>query len=386
MGRRLGQVMWLTILAGLVGCGSGDDDDSAAPADDDDADEWFDPGEAGPHEAGFVTLLHTDDRGKELTIEVWYPAAPEAGDEPDSYWPELDFTFGGFRDAPPVTVGAPYPLVAFSHGYGGIRYQSPYLTEHLARHGFVVVSVDHTHNTFMDLDMDHAAQVLAERPGDVRRAVDHVLDVSGGDDPLLGGMVAGPLYAMLGHSFGAVTTLILSGGTLDIEHALAFCEEYDLYACAYTGTLGEATFDDAAADDRIVASAAMSPGAWYIFGPDGTGLSGVSDILVFGGDQDAELDYVEEIRPTYEALGTPKQMATLAAAGHWAFSDICEIIPMFEECYGEGWMDVDQVHAISVPLTTAYLKVELAGDDRYEPWLDDTYLAEIEGLTWEHEE
>jgi len=367
--------------------GPDDDDDSAIAADDDDdVVPWYDPGDPGPYEPGFVTRVHTDSRGKELTIEVWYPAEPEGGDEPDSYWPDLNFVFGGYRDAPPATDGAPYPLVAFSHGYGGIRYQSPYLTEHLASHGFVVAAVDHTHNTFMDLDMDYAAQVLAERPDDIRHTVDHVLDLSADGDPILGGMVEGPQYAMLGHSFGAVTTLILAGGELDIEHALAYCEEHDVYACAYTGTLGEVTFEDTVSDDRIVASVAMSPGAWYIFGPDGVGLGQVSEALVFGGDQDAELDYLEEIRPTYEALGAPKGLATLADAGHWGFSDICEIVPIFEECHGEGWMDVERVHAISVPLTTAYLEVTLARDDRYAPWLSEEQLAAVQGLTWEHEE
>ena len=379
--------LWLPVA--LLGCPGGeadevlDDDDSAPVGDDDDSAAWYDPGDHGPYEAGFVTLLHTDPRGKELTIEVWYPAAPAVGDEPDTYWPDLNFVFGGYRDASPVPDGAPYPLVAFSHGYGGIRYQSPYLTEHLARHGFVVAAVDHTHNTLADLDMDYAAQVLAERPADIRHTVDHVLDLASTGDPLLGGMVAGPEYAMLGHSFGAVTTLILAGGALDIEHALAYCEEHDVYACAYTGTLGEVDFDDAVPDERIVASVAMSPGAWYIFGPDGDGLGETAETLVFGGDQDAELDYLEEIRPTYEAMGAPKGLATLADAGHWGFSDICEIVPLFEECHGEGWMDVQQVHDISVPLTTAYLQVKLAGDDRYTPWLAPGHLAEVEGLTWE---
>ncbi len=382
----------VTLTAGAAGCPDADDDDATgdddSAADDDSADDdaepaWQAPDERGPYEAGFVTLVHTDPRGKELTVEVWYPARPGEGDQPDSYWPELNFTFDAYRDAPPDPRGAPYPLAAFSHGYGGIRYQSPYLTEHLARHGWVVAAVDHNHNTFMDLDMDFAAQVLAERPGDVRHAVDHVLALSADGHPLLEGMIEGPGYAMLGHSFGAVTTLIVAGGELDIPYALAFCEEFDLYACAYTGTLGEQTFEDAVPDARVQTAVAISPGAWYIFGPDGIGLQAVTGTLVFGGDEDDELDYDEEIRPAYEALGAPKAMATLADAGHWGFSDLCEVVPIFPECHGEGWMDVEQVHAISVPLTTAYLGVTMLGDERYAPWLDPAYLSAVEGLTWE---
>ncbi len=365
-----------------------DDDSADDPGDDDTAHEapWAEPDEYGAYEAGFTTLVHTDGRGKELTVEVWYPAAPIAGDEPDSYWPELDFVFGGYRDAPADARGAPYPLVAFSHGYGGIRYQSPFLTEHLARHGFVVASVDHTGNTFMDLDAEQAARVLAERPDDVRYAVDHVLERSNGDDLLLGGMVAGPAYGMAGHSFGAVTTLILGGGLLDIDHAIAYCETEDAYACRYVGTLGGQTFDDAVPDDRIVAVAPMAPGAWYLFGEEGSGLAGVVQPLVLAGDEDDELDYLEEIRPCYEAIGPPKRLATLDDAGHWGFSDLCDAVPIFPECHGDEWMDVDQVHAITNPLVTAWFGVHLAGDERYEPWLQPDHLDTLEGLTWEAED
>jgi predicted dienelactone hydrolase len=383
-------ILGVLALAFLVGCPTADstatDDDSGGQPDDDDEPPWAAPDERGSYEAGFVTLVHTDSRGKELTADVWYPATPAPGDEPDSYWPDLSFVFEGYRDAPPDPHGAPYPLVAFSHGYGGIRYQSPFLTEHLARHGFVVVSVDHTGNTFMDLDSSQAARVLAERPGDVRRAVDHLIEVSAGDHAQLAGMVDGSRYGMTGHSFGAVTTLILGGGELDIDHAITWCETEDAYACMYVGTLGDVSFDDALPDERIVSVAPMAPGAWYLFGEQGSGLADVTLPQVLAGDADAELDYLEEIRPCWEAIDAPKQLATLSDAGHWGFSDLCQIVPVFEECYGEGWMDVDQVHAITRPLITAHFGLTLAGDERYRPWLEPDYLDTLGGLSWESED
>ena len=36
-----------------------------------------------------------------------------------------------------------FPLVVFSHGYGGLRTQSSFLTAHLASWGFVVAAPDH---------------------------------------------------------------------------------------------------------------------------------------------------------------------------------------------------------------------------------------------------
>src|SRR5262249_27794141 len=52
------------------------------------------------------------------------------------------------RDAAPRA--GRFPLVAFSHGYGGHRRQSTFLCTHLASHGYVVVSADHAGNTVLD--------------------------------------------------------------------------------------------------------------------------------------------------------------------------------------------------------------------------------------------
>jgi dienelactone hydrolase len=43
----------------------------------------------------------------------------------------------------PVSSKGPFPVVMFSHGYGGYPEQSSFLTDHLATWGFVVVAPDH---------------------------------------------------------------------------------------------------------------------------------------------------------------------------------------------------------------------------------------------------
>src|SRR5688572_17961570 len=82
----------------------------------------------GPYAVGATTLEFTDARGVSLTVEVWYPADPDPGMVPTGYG-VLSVVRNAYRDPPPDRRGAPYPLVAFSHGYGGIRYQSTFLTE-----------------------------------------------------------------------------------------------------------------------------------------------------------------------------------------------------------------------------------------------------------------
>lgn len=96
-----------------------------------------------------------------VTLEVWYPASDAAADDateyPDfmAFVPEVfletvgTFAFppvdsGAVRDAPlRIPAGDPYPMVLFSHGFGGMRLQSLDYAVHLASRGYVVVAADH---------------------------------------------------------------------------------------------------------------------------------------------------------------------------------------------------------------------------------------------------
>ena len=364
----------------LLGCRSGVADDTRSV-------DWMEPDTTGPYAVGVTTLEFTDIRGKGLTVEVWYPAIQPLSGDPDPY--ELPIAREAYREADPA-VGGPFPLLAFSHGFGGIRYQSIFLTEHLAGHGFVVVSPDHNHNTFLDMDEDLTPQVLYERPDDIRYSVDEVLALSEEGDEIFGGMLdpeAG--YGMMGHSFGGFTTLIVAGGELSYEGVLEYCDENDSKACKYLDELDPSEADNhGQGDDRVLASVPMSPGLWYAFGIDGSGLGELSDLMVLGGDRDQVLDYETEIEPVYTSLGRPRTLATFENAGHFAFSDICTIIPLFDDCDGVegGWIDFDQAHLITQTIVTAYFGVHVAGDDRYAPWLEKDALAVYPELLWTHEE
>src|SRR5262249_56282777 len=79
-------------------------------------------------------------------------------------------SWGVRRGSPPVMRDAvrdagprpgSYPLVMFSHGFGGHRRQSTFLCTHLASHGYVVAACDHTGNTLFDV----ARFAMAARSG-----------------------------------------------------------------------------------------------------------------------------------------------------------------------------------------------------------------------------
>lgn len=103
-----------------------------------------------------------------LTVEVWYPASNEVRTKPGE---SIDFrqfvpadvaqALGDFtlpliptsavRDAPVRHTGQPFPVILFSHGFGGTRLQLPEFTTHLASRGYVVVAADHAGRSLPDI-------------------------------------------------------------------------------------------------------------------------------------------------------------------------------------------------------------------------------------------
>ncbi len=330
-----------------------------------------DPSVVGPYPVGVTTMRFVDARGKDLVAEVWYPAVVEDGDEPDPYEPTI-FSASAFRDVPPDLRGAPYPVISFSHGMAGIRFQSVFLTERLASWGYVVVAPDHPRNTFLDINPSATPQVVVERPDDIRYSVDELASRASGGDPFLDGLVDGvDEYIAMGHSFGALTTLFLGGGTVDLDAVKAYCHDHSSIACDYVDELDSSMLgNNGMTDDRITAIVPYAPGVWYAFGEHGEGLADTVEPFVFLADQDTVLRYPTEGLPTYEALGAPKRAAIFHNAGHYAFSDICALAAaLFGECTETGWIDIDIAHARTNTLTMAWLQARVRGDTQMEAFL-----------------
>lgn len=405
---RVSSCLALVGLVALGGCGSEAEKGTAATADTagrgeeepgtDNPGEQEPPPElpdvptqTGPYPVGVTTMRFTDSRGKELVAEVWYPAVVEAGDEPDPYEPTV-LSGDAFRDVAPDLRGAPYPVLAFSHGMAGIRFQSVFLTEHLASWGYVTVSPDHPRNTFLDIDPDATVDVVLERPDDVRHSVDELALRASGDDPYLSGLIGSAAsidsYVILGHSFGALTSLIMGGGTVDFDALFAHCSERSSFACGFIEGLDASMLEGhGLVDERITHVVPYAPGVWYAFGENGEGLADVAESLVFLADSDTVLPYRSEGLPTYEALSAPKIGVTFAGAGHYAYSDICELVPfLFEECTGTGWLDIEVAHDHTLALTTAWLQSRVRGDARMEAWLEADHWSADSTVSLERED
>jgi predicted dienelactone hydrolase len=201
----------------------------------------YDPFRRGPFPVGVRTVPLADSARahRSLPTEIWYPTTDAyAGQDVAAASRDNYELMPGFplvwqeavRDAG-ARPGS-YPLIAFSHGFGGHRRQSTFFCTHLASHGYVVAALDHTGNTMFDIiqlvmayrtsgqlpdPITAAGEFITARPADIRFLIDRMLDGSGGD---AAAAIDAERIGMTGHSFGGWTTLAMTASDRRIRAAL----------------------------------------------------------------------------------------------------------------------------------------------------------------------
>ena len=324
-----------------------------------------DPAADGPWRVGVRTIDAPDGLGNTLTIEVWYPATPADGAAPEV---TLGIPTVAVRGAPADARGGPFPLVAFSHGRGGIRVQSVYFTTHLASWGYVVVAPDHPHDT-LGGGNSTGSEVLRARPHQISVAIDAVLASD------LASIVDGTRIGATGHSFGAFTTLLLAGGRIDVAALTASCTaDPDQLACSGLDAALTQEVADAFPDPRVTAAVSLAPAGRIAFGPAGLAAIAVPT-QIQGGTSDNLATQTGEVEPIFDALAaaTPRSLALLDHAAHFSFTDICVLYEatggasgpfafLEHEGCGPDTLPVDRAHAASRTLAAAFLDLHLRGE------------------------
>jgi predicted dienelactone hydrolase len=348
----------LTVLSLVAACG-GEDDGYMAPDDH------------GAWSAGTAAITVTAQRtGLVMPVQIWYPTE-SAEASPYSY-DDLELTHGSAAEEAPAACATPRPVVVFSHGDGGIGIQSYHLMEHLARHGYVVAALDHVWNTVFDDDEDYHAAITLRRPLDVADTFDGAADwAAAGASPAAGCIDPAAGYAVMGHSFGAFTSLAVSGAGVDVGVLAVECGDATTSGCQEVATWladhpGETWRDDS--DGRIWASVPLAPAF-----PEQLHLDQIAvPTLVVGGQTDTITPWDTDVEPCYRGLvATPRYLARLAGAGHYSFTDFCDVlVALGQESNGCGPEDRPpaEVMATVKALTLAFLE-QVRGDTRAAGWL-----------------
>jgi predicted dienelactone hydrolase len=190
-----------------------------------------DPEKPGAYPVGVTTILLVDhsrtdpatNGPRSLITEIWYPAEEDARGLPKNR--RLDFFLK--NKAPEFSVllqvafgvdvvqadarfqnmavrdtrlrDGVYPLPLFSHGNGGLRMQNAFWCEHMASHGYIVMSPDHTGNcavTFIDGKMvmfensdEGRKRLAADRPNDLSFLIEAMGRMNKGGDSRFFGRV-----------------------------------------------------------------------------------------------------------------------------------------------------------------------------------------------------
>jgi predicted dienelactone hydrolase len=351
------RALFVVVLA--VGCSARPTDDPLAvdasitpPADGarppDASEPLRDPSKPGPWAVGVRTIRLTDPaRNRSFHVDVWFPVDPMHVDgSPNRY--ELDSILGTLAsiDSPARRNATPaagsWPLVVFSHGYGGIRFQSYFLTEHLASHGFVVVAPDHPGNTLTDF-----AQ-LGDDAATAQSAIDRPLDVLFTLDAAVGnqlGVSIDPLrISTTGHSFGGWTSL-----------------------------------EVARRDPRIRLAFPLAPG--FRNGADSGFVASLArPVLFVGGSADDTCEFPENQQAPYMIAQTPKFLLEVMNAGHLDFSNLCEV-PIAKQLVDDGCdptkIDPAVVHQRTNAVATAFVLRYQLGLTAYDPNLAPPNVAAL---------
>jgi dienelactone hydrolase len=184
----------------------------------------------------------------------------------------------------PVAAGGPYPLIVLSHGITADFHEFDQLYPALIAAGYVVAAPNFPETTGGD-DF-RALPAIVEQPPDVQFVIGSMLHAN--DDPAspLHGTIDASEIGIGGHSFGAMTSLLLA------------------YNSRYGDSRVKAVYE---------ASGSMYPvdGGTYDF-------AGGPPLLIVHGDADQTVGYQGAL-DLYPLAPTPKCFLTIAGAGHSTF-------------------------------------------------------------------
>lgn len=285
-------------LLAIQVAGCGDDDGCCAVPGTSGPDPTSQPAYAGagPYPVGVTTLELADRK-----VEVWYPAVPgsETGVAHDTYRQtdpltdpilkgfaeniarrngiNLVYETRGFRDLPASGDG-PFPVVIFSHGFGGWRNVNSSIAAGIAAWGYVVASAEYLER---GLNAVAISAVTATPETDNAITLDTLAllaVVNNNPGSVIGGIMNFGHKGIIGHSAGGRTALdTLAAGDVDVAIG---------YAAA------------------------------------GGATNGGKPVMLIAARNDIGVT-TTSTEALYASLSSPKRLVIIEETGHNSFSDIC---------------------------------------------------------------
>jgi predicted dienelactone hydrolase len=251
------------------------------------------------------------------------------------------------------------PVILFSHGLGGSRNNSPYLGNHWAGRGFVAVFLQHPgsdESVWKDVRLGQRLAAMRQaasnenlllRMKDVPAVIDQLEKWNAELEHPLNGRMDLEAIGMTGHSFGAITTQLISG---------------QLY-------LGNTKSTDL----RIKAALPMSPSVPKLGNPNRSFAQVKIPWLLMTGTHDTSMinnTTVEDRLAVFPALPAgDKYQLVLNKAEHSAFGD--RALP------GEREVRNPNHHRAILAISTAFWEAYLKKDDSAKAWLQSEDVRKV---------
>jgi len=189
-----------------------------------------DGGKIGPYLAGHTSFIATEDSGRLVAVEIWYPADDNAINRSgaaavyamDAYYGKFpqstsaDWEAMGYDRSyqePAVSHDRKFPLVMFSSGFTMPAWAYLYAGTRLASHGFIVAAIQHYSESVWPWDgYDGLAFIAYNRPRDVSFALSELLKRNGTPGDLLHDAIDIRHIVSSGHSYGGYAAMVGVGG------------------------------------------------------------------------------------------------------------------------------------------------------------------------------
>jgi predicted dienelactone hydrolase len=244
----------------------------------------------------------------------------------------------------------------------------------------VVVAPDHIHSTAFDRDDELVVSVGMRRPLDVAAAFDWLVEQSADiESPIAACVDPAAGYAVIGHSFGATTTLAVAGAHMDMEYLSETCAVEPTLGCQDVDQWiqdhpGETHLDRS--DPRAWAAVAISPGFRDVL-EDGLPLIAIPT-MVIGGDGDTITPWDTRVKPMFDALTvTPRFLGQFENSGHFNVTDGCPFLNLLgtdmNGCEA-GFRPPEEVLPELRTVALAFLRF-VKGSEESRDWLPPSYAG-----------
>ncbi|MEH2316478.1 MAG: alpha/beta hydrolase [Nostoc sp.] len=297
---------------------------------------------------------------------------------------------------------APAPVIVISHGLGSDRNSFAYLAENLASYGFAVVVPQHSGSDSLQMQAlltGRSQQVFADtelidRPLDVTFVLDQ-LEQRSKSDPWLQEKINAQEVGVIGQSFGGYTALVLAGARININQLHKDCKSepdpinVSLLLQCRALALGKNSPDYEQiqqnlsnldlSDRRVKAVLALNPVTSSILGQ--AGLSRIKIPVAIGaGSADTVAPLLPEQIQAFSWLTTQEKYLGIGDKG--THTDLIAgvstvALPSPKRFSGYSGVDLELGRTYVQTFSTAFMKVYLAHQTEYRPFLTQSYVKNL---------